>query len=214
MRNARAYNTGYAAPVTSRGLAKLRTRQRVLEAARRLFTERGYEAATMRDIAADVGMSTGAVFVTFTDKASLFNAVLIADYEALSERLRELDVRGLGAREALINLLGLAYDYNIEQIGLVRAAMSFAWQRDAAGFARDREGLQLILSILAGVLIQGIERGELSPSLDADLTAEMLWEAHLANYRWIIFENWSVAALLTRLRAQIDVLLAGYRAVA
>ena len=38
-------------PSTSRANAKARTRARVLQAARSLFMERGYEAATIRDIA-------------------------------------------------------------------------------------------------------------------------------------------------------------------
>ena len=48
------------APVklTRRALAKQRTRERVLSAARRLFTERGYEGATIRDIAQAAGMNS------------------------------------------------------------------------------------------------------------------------------------------------------------
>ena len=40
-----------------------------LAAAKALFTERGYEGATVRDIASAAGMSSGAVFASFTDKA-------------------------------------------------------------------------------------------------------------------------------------------------
>ena len=50
------------APITRRGLAKLRTREALLAAAKKLITERGYEEATVRDIAKAAGMSTGAVF--------------------------------------------------------------------------------------------------------------------------------------------------------
>jgi AcrR family transcriptional regulator len=57
---------------TRRALAKQQTRVKVLAAARRLFSEQGYEGATIRDIAAEAGMSTGAVFANFTDKSDLF----------------------------------------------------------------------------------------------------------------------------------------------
>ena len=40
---------------TRRALAKQRTRAKVLAAARQLFTERGYEGATIRDIAKAAG---------------------------------------------------------------------------------------------------------------------------------------------------------------
>jgi AcrR family transcriptional regulator len=69
--------------LTRRALAKQRTRERVLSAARRLFTERGYEGATIRDIAQAAGMSTGAVFASFSDKSELFDEILTADYEVI-----------------------------------------------------------------------------------------------------------------------------------
>ncbi len=68
--------------MTRRALAKQRTRQRLLGAARRLFTSRGYDAATIRDIASEADLSTGAVFASFSDKAELFNEVIVADCEA------------------------------------------------------------------------------------------------------------------------------------
>ena len=58
-----------------RALAKLRTREKILAAAKALFAEHGYEAATIRDIARQAGMSTGAVFASFTDKSDLFTEI-------------------------------------------------------------------------------------------------------------------------------------------
>lgn len=58
-----------------RKLAKARTRAKIVEVAKRLFEANGYAATTIRDIAREVGMSTGAVFSNFTDKADLWMAV-------------------------------------------------------------------------------------------------------------------------------------------
>jgi len=55
--------------------AKALTRQKVLDAAERLFSTAGYKAATIRDIAAHAGMSTGAVFNSFEDKDALYPAI-------------------------------------------------------------------------------------------------------------------------------------------
>lgn len=48
------------------------TRAKVLDAAKLLFEAGGYEAATIRSIAKCAGMSTGAVFANFADKAALY----------------------------------------------------------------------------------------------------------------------------------------------
>ncbi|MDR3509980.1 MAG: TetR family transcriptional regulator [Caulobacteraceae bacterium] len=203
-----------APPMTRRALAKQRTRERLLDAARRLFAERGYEAATVRDIANAADLSTGAVFASFSDKADLFNEVIIADYQTLSEQMAGLDVQGLPAREALLILLGSAYESHLEQLGLIQAAISFSWQRDSDAERRNRQGMKLILSLLAQVLRKGVERGELSETLDVRLTTEMMWDSYLSNYRRAIFDDWNAEALSQRLAAQLDILLAGFRAAA
>jgi AcrR family transcriptional regulator len=61
--------------VITRAEQKADTAKRVLSAARYLFRQRGYERVGIRDIAAEIGMSTGAVFNCFENKEELFKAV-------------------------------------------------------------------------------------------------------------------------------------------
>ena len=201
------------AGMTRRAMAKQRTRQRLLNAARRLFTSRGYEAATIRDIAAEADLSTGAVFASFTDKADLFNAVIIADAEALFESMVAVEDKGSSA-ETLLSLLSLGYDQHQEQLALMRAALGFSWVRDSEHETHYRRVARQVLNRLSEVLDAGIARGELSADLDVALTSEMLLDIYMANYRKAIFEGWDVGMLRARLETQITVLLAGYRAAA
>ena len=50
-------------------------RPEILAAAKRLFLDEGYERATMRRIAASVGVSPTALYVYFTDKDSILRAI-------------------------------------------------------------------------------------------------------------------------------------------
>jgi AcrR family transcriptional regulator len=199
--------------MTRRAMAKQRTRQRLLGAARRLFTSRGYEAATIRDIASEADLSTGAVFASFSDKADLFNEVIIADCEALFQQMAAVEDAS-SAAETLLNLLTLGYDQHHEQLPLIQAALGFSWVRNTEHEARYRKVLRLVLNRLAEVLRHGVERGELSPELDVQLTSEMLLDSYMANFRKAIFDDWDVETLRARLESQIAVLLAGYRAAA
>src|SRR3546814_5675146 len=90
---------------TRRTLAKQQTRAKVLAAARRLFSEEGYEGATIRDIAAAAGMSTGAVFANFTDKSDLFREIMLTDMVALGEAMREAGERGKGVDEPRLRMV-------------------------------------------------------------------------------------------------------------
>lgn len=51
---------------------KVATRALVMDAARRQFTERGYMRASMRGIIKDTGLSTGALYDNFDNKAALW----------------------------------------------------------------------------------------------------------------------------------------------
>lgn len=58
------------------------TRERVFDAALRLFRADGFEAATMRDIAAAAGLSLGAAYHYFPSKESLVMAYYLRHQEA------------------------------------------------------------------------------------------------------------------------------------
>ncbi|WP_230194781.1 TetR/AcrR family transcriptional regulator [Streptomyces coriariae] len=78
--------TSPAAPATEAGLGlrerkKLRTRQAIREAARRLIDEQGYDATTIEQIAAEAEVSTSTVFRYFPSKDHI---VLTDDYAQCS----------------------------------------------------------------------------------------------------------------------------------
>lgn len=65
------------------------TRRRILEAARRMFVESGFEATTMRSIASKIGYTATAVYHHFQDKAALVAELCTLDFRALTEALRK-----------------------------------------------------------------------------------------------------------------------------
>ena len=199
-----------ARPLTRRAMAKLRTRQVVLDAAKRLFTERGYEAATVRDIATAAGMSTGAVFANFTDKADLFNEVTVGDYEALASRMRQAaDQETVDA--ALLSVLSVGYDFNLAQLPLLQATVSVSWSHGAAAESRVRDGVNEVLAILESVLRRGVETEQLDKGMDVALVADLIWQSYTANFRFAVFDGWNLTQLRERLARQIAVVLAGFR---
>jgi AcrR family transcriptional regulator len=62
------------------------TRERLLEAAGRVFSERGFRKATVREIVARAGANVAAVNYHFRDKAGLYALVLEHSFRAAVER--------------------------------------------------------------------------------------------------------------------------------
>jgi len=58
-----------------KGDKRERTRMKLLEAARELTREKGYQHATMEDIARRAGMTTGAIYSNFRNREELFIAL-------------------------------------------------------------------------------------------------------------------------------------------
>ena len=52
------------------------TRSKLLQSAREEFVEKGYMKASLRNICKNAGVTTGALYFFFEDKAALFDAVI------------------------------------------------------------------------------------------------------------------------------------------
>lgn len=198
--------------LTRRALAKQRTRERVLAAARRLFSERGYEGATIRDIAQAAGMSTGAVFASFADKSELFEEILTADYEVIHAQMTQAARAAKTVDEALMGLFGVAYSFHVEQLPLLRASIAVSWTRSEAAERRARADIKPLFQLIDEALRRGVEQKQLKADVDAKLLAEIIWDVYLANYRRAVYDGWSVDALLERLSNQLKIILASVRA--
>ena len=162
--------------LTRRALAKQRTRERVLSAARRLFTERGYEGATIRDIAQAAGMSTGAVFASFSDKSELFDEILTADYEVIYAQMKQAGANAQTVEEGVIGMFAVAYGFHVDQLPLLQASIAVSWTRSESAERRNRSHLKHIFALLDGVLARGVERGELKAGADTKMLAEIIWD--------------------------------------
>lgn len=196
---------------TRRALAKQQTRQKVLDAARKLFGEQGYEGATIRDIAAAAGMSTGAVFANFTDKSDLFREIMTDDMGELVGVMRDAGERGRNVEDAVLKVFMAGYTFYKSRLQLARAAFSVSWDASGGPTLRGLSSAQAFQDVFSDQLTAAIQRGELSQEPEVKLRSQMLFDTYLSNFPQAIFEGWSLDALQGRARDQIRVLLAGAR---
>ncbi|HEV2325055.1 MAG TPA: TetR family transcriptional regulator [Terracidiphilus sp.] len=97
------------------------TRRRILDAALKVFRERGFEAATMREIAAAAGVAVGAAYYYFDSK----DALVMAFYEQTQQEMApELDRLLAGSRtleQRLRGIIGQKLEYFAPNRTLVAA---------------------------------------------------------------------------------------------
>lgn len=198
-------------PLTRRALAKQETHGKILQAAKRLFISRGYEAATIRDIAAEAGMSTGAVFANFTDKHDLFQAVLQADFEVHSALVEDAVNYAGPIEDALTALFAVGYSLHLDQLPLLQAATGLSWTSGLAGELGDRPIVENVQRLVREMLTKAIDRKEIAADTDVALVAGMVWDIYLASYRLALFADWEADKLTARFNAQMRIILNGLR---
>jgi len=104
-----------ATEISTRVLKKRRNNNRVddlLDAAARLFAEKGYKATTTRDIANAVNMQSGAVYYHFKSKGELLLAVFEVGADRISSQVRQ----AIETEDQPIDKLGAALQAHLDVI--------------------------------------------------------------------------------------------------
>ena len=113
-----------AAPSARADRRKAESRQRLLDAARKLFIERGYHATRPQDIARAADVGYGTFYLHFADKQECFLAFAEAARAELAtfvhERLAGVD----GVEPQFRALLEALLDYAEQNPGVLKAAMT------------------------------------------------------------------------------------------
>lgn len=151
------------------------TRSQILEAARRMFVEHGFEATTMRSIAAKVGYTATAVYHHFQDKAALVAELCAVDFRALTEALR----RTATVSDPIERLQRMGWEY--VEFGLthpMQYQFLFMTSRPAGASAipNQPDPGAACYEVLRETCRAVIATGRLRPEFrDADQLAQMAW---------------------------------------
>jgi AcrR family transcriptional regulator len=86
-------------------------RQHLLEAAVRVFAERGFEATKVQDIAQEADLSLGTIYSVFPGKQELYEAILAEHGQALLALVQAVHERKVPARDTLDALIDVYVDY-------------------------------------------------------------------------------------------------------
>ena len=121
--------------LTKRALQKAATRAAVIEAARRVFENQGYDGATIAEIAKAAGVSPGTVLNAAPTKMALLNDVMVADFEALGLQCDRLAASLTSPlEEKVAALLELHLHRHCGEIELIAALLGHSWLEGGAEF--------------------------------------------------------------------------------
>lgn len=186
---------------------KAQTRNRVLEVARTLFSEHGYEAVTIRMIADEAGIAVGSVFTTFNSKSDVLSAIVVEEIDKQCDGLETALAAVQGCAARIKALFAEIYRYHDRHIALLLQAQSHSWVRTRAAEQSVRRSLVPTFKRIERILMDGEDAGEIAPGRDLRLIVEMLYACYIANYRGAAFDGLSADDMIAAMDRQIDMLL-------
>ncbi|MET7301870.1 TetR/AcrR family transcriptional regulator [Embleya sp. NPDC005575] len=164
--------TGARGPY-ARGVAR---RQEIVHAALEVFATRGYDAVSLREIAAQVGLSHTGLRHHFASKEELLTAVLRYKDELTLTPDEPVDVSGIAWVRASRDVVAL----NARQPLLIRLFATLSVQAtDPAhpAHAYFVERYRIAREIAAGHLAQARDDGDIAADVDAEHSAELMLAA-------------------------------------
>ncbi len=139
-------------PVQERAI---KTKKKIIEAAKKLFAEKGYFKTNSREIAREAGVSTGSFYMYFKDKKPLFLEVFQTWYDDITEEVLKDNLEDIisteDKREAVSRLITVMYRAHAIDTSFHREAISMIYS-DPDVEKINREEEEKVIALLTGFL--------------------------------------------------------------
>jgi len=169
-----------------------RTRRSILDAARAVFANKGFNGANVNEIVAEAGTTKPMIYYHFGSKEGLFAAVLEDVYAGMREIEGSLQLDDLPAIEAMRRLVATTFDYHAAHPDWVRlisvANIHVAQHISTSSTIASKNAA--IVDILQGILVLGAQDGVFR--CDVDPLHLHLLIASLCFYRISNRHTWGV----------------------
>jgi AcrR family transcriptional regulator len=191
---------------------KAHLRRQIVDAARQMFAEEGFESVTMRKLASRIEYSPTAIYLHFKDKHAVLEAVCEETFASLATRLEKLAARRQAPLAFLRDGLRLYVRFGLQH----PSDYTLTFTQGAGKGPADPEGFVAsagtrAFEVLRTAVRQCIDAGDLPP-MDVDVAAQSLWAAtHGLVSLFIAHATFPWVARQKLVDYTIDTMIAGLR---
>jgi TetR/AcrR family transcriptional regulator, cholesterol catabolism regulator len=189
---------------------KQRTRARILAAARKLFADPGYEATTIRMIAAEAGVAAGSVFTTFESKEDVLFAISTEMFDEIAMRVAARLSATRGSAREKVKLFFCEMIAAMEHrlpLMMVHFGLSWRWSHEIESERPSHVGK--LFQAAHALLKDGVASGEIAPDTDIQLLGEVLADICVRNIRRTWYRRLDGESLAVVAGRQVDLVFDG-----
>ena len=155
---------------TRRQRQKAETRASILEAARALFEERGFDGTTIRAVAAKAEVGLGTIFAHFPDKGELLIAALLEDLAQTDQKILETLPADAPIKEQIMHLAEAGFGYWCRRPALSATLLREMWFVQGEWAEKRREETARFIDFVVELLEGSRRRGEIRDDVDLRYT--------------------------------------------
>jgi len=151
------------------------TRQRILDTARRLFSDDGYLGVSMNDIARHLGITKAALYHHFKGKAAIYGAVLDDAFSGLRAQVAEA-LEQKSAEGRLRRLIGNYIEFGLREKSLVNIVVTKLPPDEPAIRERVVRFREELADQVRPIVEQNLVKGDFAQAGDARfMTSLLMW---------------------------------------
>jgi AcrR family transcriptional regulator len=189
---------------------------RIRQAATTVFLSKGYEAATVREIAAEADVAFGTLFLYAKNKQDLLLLLFDEELPALSDRAILRAASETAFIDQLIAFFSELYDFFVSTPGLSRDMLrEITFSTGGVVASRIWTSNQATEQHLSRLVSHAQAAGQISSAISPALAAHVVFSLYRVEIRFCLdHAEPDVPASLANLRRQFEVVLAGLKPTA
>lgn len=189
---------------STRGPARQRRRApEIVEAAARVFAERGFHGATTQDIADVLGIRQASLYYYFSSKEAALELVCLKGVEGFVDAAKAIAAENRSARERLSRLIKSHLSPLVDRANFVKVFLNERHHLPSESRRRIGRWSRGLERIFEQVIREGIESGEFRSRLDARLTTLAILGMCNAAPSWHLKEGRPVADIADEFAALV-----------
>ena len=184
-----------ALPSTRRQASQRRRAPQIIEAAARVFAERGFHGATTQDIADVLGIKQASLYYYFSSKEAALELVCLRGVEGFFEAAKAIAARPESARKRLALLINSHLSPLVDRADFVKVFLNERQHLPTESRRRIGRWSRGLERIFEEVIKEGIAKGEFRAALDPRMATLAILGMCNAVSSWQRKENADVAQI-------------------
>lgn len=173
-----------------------RTKRKIFEIAMKLFSEKGYDATSIEEITATVGVAKGTLYYHFSSKEEIFNFLVEEGMKLLKNSIEIKTSKCDNVKDKLKAIILIQIKGIVKYENMLSIIFSQVWGNEPKNrFCQEK--VEEYINVIERIVKEGIESGEIKSDRNSKLTAYTIFSltSSLMMYKNQTKKEYSIAEL-------------------